>query len=78
MIYRLQALDSEQRVVGEQNVAFSTLDNVIILRVHVDATTADLVRLQDAARAEFPDRRSVIVVTGDVEFVRLVPEVPNG
>lgn len=75
-LYRLEALDSEQRIVGDQEVAFSTLDNVIVLRLRHDVTMADAEYVRSAVRQEFPDRRSVIVISGDVEFLRVV-EVPK-
>lgn len=75
-LYRLEALDSEQCVLADQEVAFSTLDNVIILRLRADVTQSDVHHIRDVARREFPERRSVIVIAGDVEFLRVV-EVPK-
>jgi hypothetical protein len=76
--YQLAALDSEQRVVGTHDVAFSRLDNGLILRLPSDATPADAEHVRRAAQEEFPDRRSIVIIGGDVEFLRVVPvEVPE-
>lgn len=77
MMYRLEALDNERRIVGVTEVAWSELGDVIVVRLPGDATMADADMVRTELKTAFPHRRSIVVVAGDVEFLRLV-EVPDG